>query len=115
MWHYTGAVFANSIINKTDRALHMYEDTTGCVEHFEVSGKRLTADPRFNMNHNSGSVFYVFTREEFEQVAQSGRELDDIAVLLDNHSFGRHGQPIDYLVWAKDMKTSVRFRRKAII
>ena len=90
----------------------MYEESTGCVEHFEVSGKKLTTDPRYNMSHNSGNVFYVFTPKRFEQIARSGRDLDDIAILLDKHAYGRHGQPIDYLVWAKDMKTHVRFRKK---
>ena len=104
-------VFANRIINKTDRTLHMYEDTTGTVEHFEVSRRKLTSDPRYNMSHNSGSVFYVVSQKKFEQLAQSGRDVDDIAILLDNPTFGRNGKPIDYLVWGKDPKTIVRYKK----
>ena len=104
-------LFANRIINKTDRTLHMYEDSTGRVEHFEVSRRKLTSDPRYNMSHNSGSVFYVVSQKKFEQLAQSGRDVDDIAILLDNPTFGRNGQPIDYLVWGKDLKTIIRYKK----
>ena len=91
--------------------IHMYEETTGNIEHFEVSSKKMVADPRFNYSHNKGTVFYALTQNQLEQVIKSGRDLEDIAVLLDKRDFGRHGRPIDFLVWAEDMKTRVRFSK----
>ena len=97
---------ASNIINKTSRAFHIYDESTGSIECFYPSKKKIKKHIYTPLNC-SPTTYYVVTATEAERIRRSGGTLDNIAVIKDR-ALGRHNVEVVYLVWAKDPQVKVK-------
>ena len=98
--------WAKRLINLTGRSISLYEDRMGNVCTFKPENKKLP-NVLISSNNCFPVTIYVVKEERLEEIKKSGRELDDIALALDQ-DVGRGGILIDRLFWAKDPTIRVR-------
>ena len=94
-------------MNLTGERLYLYEESTGDIIEFDPIDCVL---PPFSDRYAYGAPppqYYIVDEEKLEEIRDSGRELDDIA-LLESKSKGRHNAIIAYLVWANNPEIKVK-------
>ena len=102
---YSKFRLTTKIINMTDRTIRMYEETSGDLRRFPIDKRRF---PRWPEKERIGRpvIHYVFEMDKLEELRRTKRKLDDVAFVL-SRSVGANNKEVTFLVWGKDMKTSV--------
>ncbi|MBR2836773.1 hypothetical protein IKE79_00255 [Candidatus Saccharibacteria bacterium] len=109
MRNYAKTKLFETLVNKTNRTIRKYDESSGRILVFDPSDAPIPKKPVFyDKEHHQNLVGYVVEPELCEKLKQSGRALDDI-VMVSDVAVGRGGRTIAELVWARgNQKTPVR-------
>ncbi len=108
---YFNTRLTNSIVNLTDEAISLYEETSGKIKTFHPAKEEMPGKSVFFEN-GAPAFYYVVNQEKLDEIKQSCRRLDDVAV-IDHFSVGRNNRAIVYLNWAKCPKVKIRLHNDA--
>ncbi|MBQ2660634.1 hypothetical protein IJF93_00980 [Candidatus Saccharibacteria bacterium] len=96
----------NKLINLTDEPVCVYDETSGAIVEFAPDDNESCALCGSTIAH------YVVTEEMFNPDKCSGCCLKNFAIVV-GRSHGRNGVMISRLVWAEDLKKTVRLHPNA--
>lgn len=96
-------------VNLTDETIRLYEVCSGEIWTFSPSTSPIPEAP--DIKPDAPLVHYIVEPEMAEKLEQSGRPLDDIAI-IHHESIGRSGYMIASLVWGKRPSTKVLLYRE---
>ena len=97
---------SGDLINLTDTTIHLYDVHSGEIWSFPPSTASLPDSPHFEPD--APLLHYIVKPEMAKKLEQSGRSLEDIAIISEKLS-GRDGLKITYLEWGKNQTIKVRF------
>jgi len=97
-----------SFINLTDSTVCLYESCSGQMWTFPPSTDPLPEAPAFEPG--APLLHYIVEPEMAKQLEESGRSLEDIAIVV-GKTAGRHDREITKLVWGKKPSANVRLYR----
>lgn len=108
---------ADNLVNLTGKTFYVYDDASGLIEAFLPSrlspSKNWLTDPVFNISGHP-RTYYVVDGSCLRKLYEAGRPLDDIAIVY-NTGLGRGNVIVSYLRLAKDIRTTVRYKRPSAI
>ncbi|MBR0480122.1 hypothetical protein IJJ49_02595 [Candidatus Saccharibacteria bacterium] len=108
---YSHIRLSDDLINLTDQKVCVYESSSGEIREFPPSDLELPSFP-IAVEAGQPTTHYILSREMAQRVKQSGRRLDDIAIVK-NASLGRNGATITYLVWGMEPETRLELYDRA--
>jgi len=100
MQNYRHTILSRDFMNLTDERICLYEESSGRIIAFDPIHCVL---PPFSEVYafEQPPQYYIVDEAKLDEIRNSGRPLEDVAVLK-SKSYGRHGAPIGYLVWARN-------------
>lgn len=100
---------AKNLVNLTSTPICVYEEATGEIVTFlPQEGKVLPETPFIEDRKRCPKVYYMVGKDHYNQIVESGRGLEDIAVIM-RTDIGRNAKKISFLFWGADLDVEIRF------
>ena len=109
MRNYYHTRLAGNIVNLTKEKFSLYMESSGILVDFLPHKKaKLPKAPTWrHKKGNSPVIYYVVEKKEYNKIKESGRKLDDIAV-VSKKVVGRDGVLIAKLFWGENPSIEIR-------